>query len=237
MANYTGAGGADIKSSSYFDGELLIDDQHFIKRFRIVKDNDIPTDILIGNEFLFDVCLTMEKGSITVKRIENETEKEDNKLWCMAITQKDEISDLPKDIEKIVDSNVSMKIQLTDENPVFEPLRRQPYAHREVVKNQIKEWIKDGIVKPGNSPYACNVLVTKKKDDSNRVCIDYRPVNKKLIRDRYPAPNIDDILESLKDAKVFSKIDLNNVFFHIPIEEESQKYLAFVTYSGQYVPL
>lgn len=104
----------------------------------------------------------------------------------MSITQKDEPSDVPAEIKPMIEnykpnkanvnSSIEMKIQLTDETPVIEPLRRLPYAHREIVEKRIKEWTKDGVVIP---PYACNVLVTKKKDDSDRVCIDYRPVNKK----------------------------------------------------------
>lgn len=125
---------------------------------------------------------------------------------------------------------------MVDEIPVHQTQRRLPYHHKEIVDEQINEWIKNGIVEPGSSPYACNVVVTKKKDGSDRVCIDYRPVNKKIIKDRYPAPNMDDVLDSLRGANIFSTIDLKNGFFHIPIEKESQKYLAFVTHSGQYIP-
>lgn len=129
-----------------------------------------------------------------------------------------------------------MKIQLTDEIPVHETPRRLPHHQRQIVDKQIKEWIENGIVEPGSSPYACNVVVTKKKDNSDRVCIDYRPINKKIIKDRYPAPHMDDVLDALRGAKVFSTIDLKNGFFHVPIEKESRKYLAFVTHSGQYIP-
>lgn len=152
---YKGAGGAEVKSNRHFFGELFIDDQYFSPRFRIVRDDDIPADVLIGYEFLYDVQLTMEKGNITVERIENKSENDNeaNKLWCMAITSKDEATEVPKEVEKMIedykpkkqniDSNVEMKIQLTDENPIHESLRRLPYAHREIVEKQIKEWIKD----------------------------------------------------------------------------------------------
>lgn len=59
-------------------------------------------------------------------------------------------------------------------------------------------------------------------------------LNKKIIKDRFPAPLIEDQLDALQNAKVFSTIDLKNGFFHVPVNEERRKYLSFVTHNGQY---
>lgn len=245
---FTGAGGATVKVNRFFEANMFIDDDLFTSKTYIANDVDIPFDVVIGNELIFEHSLFMKKGTIKLKRIESELDRHEKQLMCMAITELDEKEELPQVVQKMIDSyepkkksvndeSVKLEVHLTDDKPVFEQPRRLPFAHREVVEKQIQEWIKDGIVKPGSSPYACNVVVVKKKDQSNRVCIDYRPINKKTIKDRFPSPTIDDILDCLQGADVFSTLDLKNAYFHIPVAEESQKYLAFTTHSGQYIPL
>lgn len=77
-------------------------------------------------------------------------------------------------------------------------------------------------------------MVVKKKDGSPRVCIDCRKLNKVIEKDEHPLPLIEDILDKLEDSRVFSTLDLKNGFFHVPVEQESRKYTAFVTHCGQY---
>lgn len=74
----------------------------------------------------------------------------------------------------------------------------------------------------------------KKKNGSHRLCVDYRLLNKKIIKDRYPLPLIKDQLDMLQGAKAFSTIDLTNGFFHVRVNESSIKYTAFITPDGQY---
>ncbi|KAK9736412.1 Reverse transcriptase (RNA-dependent DNA polymerase) [Popillia japonica] len=78
------------------------------------------------------------------------------------------------------------------------------------------------------------VVIVKKKDGSHRLCIDYRKLNKVVVKDRYPLPLIEDQLDRLQEAGVFSTLDLKNGFFHVPVEEQSRKYTAFVTHNSQY---
>lgn len=75
----------------------------------------------------------------------------------------------------------------------------------------------------------------KKKDGSARICVDYRKLNKKVVKDRFPTPHMEDAIDSLQDALVYCTIDLRNGFFHVPVSEQSMKYLAFITHSGQYL--
>lgn len=66
------------------------------------------------------------------------------------------------------------------------------------------------------------------------MCIDYRRLNKKIIKDRYPLPLIEDQLDRLQGAKLFPTLDLKNGFFHVPINEESKKYTAFIVPDGTF---
>ena len=80
--------------------------------------------------------------------------------------------------------------------------------------------------------YAVNIV--KKKDGTDRICIDYRRLNQRIIIHHFPMPIIDEQLEKLAEAKVFTTLDLRNGFFHVPVEEKSSKYTAFATAQGQY---
>lgn len=66
-----------------------------------------------------------------------------------------------------------------------------------------------------------------------RLCVDYRALNKKIVRDRYPLPLIDEQVDQLRGAAIFSTLDLQNGFFHVPMDKSSIKYTSFVTPSGQ----
>ncbi|GFX89581.1 retrovirus-related Pol polyprotein from transposon gypsy [Trichonephila clavipes] len=114
------------------------------------------------------------------------------------------------------------------------PAPTLPFAERDIVDAQVDKWVKNGIVEPCSSPYASQVVVVKKKDGKSRVCIDYRRLNRKLIKDNYPLPLIDDILDCLQNAKIVTTLDLKNGFLHVAINERSRKFTSFVTHNGQY---
>lgn len=81
---------------------------------------------------------------------------------------------------------------------------------------------------------ASPIVLVKKKNGSTRLCVDYRLINKKIFKDPYPLPLIEDQLDELQGAEIFSTLDLRNEFFHVTLEESSRKYTAFVTPDGQY---
>ncbi|GBM10825.1 Retrovirus-related Pol polyprotein from transposon 297 [Araneus ventricosus] len=82
--------------------------------------------------------------------------------------------------------------------------------------------------------YSSPVVIVRKKDGTPRVCIDYRKLNKVVVKDRFPLPLIEDILDRLQGSRVFSTIDLKNAFFHVDVNKDSRKYTSFVTHEGQY---
>ncbi|GFX32883.1 retrovirus-related Pol polyprotein from transposon 17.6 [Trichonephila clavipes] len=74
----------------------------------------------------------------------------------------------------------------------------------------------------------------KKKDGSSRMCIDYRKLNQKLVKDKFPLPIIEDVLDTLQEAKVYSTLDLRNGFFHVDVDEDCRKYTSFIVPDGQF---
>ncbi|GFY48696.1 hypothetical protein TNIN_414301 [Trichonephila inaurata madagascariensis] len=97
-----------------------------------------------------------------------------------------------------------------------------------------QNYVENGIVEPCSSPYASQVVVVKKKDGESRVCIDYRRLNYKLIKDNYHLPLIDDILDCLQNVRIFTTLDLKNGFFHVAVNEKSHTFTTFVAHKGQY---
>jgi len=104
----------------------------------------------------------------------------------------------------------------------------------EELRKQLDELIENGFIRLSRSPYAAPVIFVRKKDGSIRLCIDYRALNKITIKNKYPIPRIDDLLDQLKDAKVFSKIDLRSGYYQVRINPEDVEKTAFRTRYGHY---
>ncbi|GFV99425.1 retrovirus-related Pol polyprotein from transposon 17.6 [Trichonephila clavipes] len=94
-----------------------------------------------------------------------------------------------------------MRIILKDEEPVCQHPRRLAFTQRQEVNKQIEEWLNEGIIRPSSSEYASPIVMVKKKDGSSRMCIDYRKLNQKLVKDKFPLPIIEDVLDTLQEAK------------------------------------
>jgi len=136
--------------------------------------------------------------------------------------------------EKTKDSGVKMHLVLRDEVLVHQNPRRLSMGQREIVNQIVNDWTQRGIIRPGNSEYASSIVLVEKKNGEPRLCVDYRQLNKKIVRDRFPLPLIEDQLDKLAEAKVYCTLDLKDDFFHVPIEEGSIKYTSFVVPDGQF---
>ncbi|GFV29142.1 hypothetical protein TNCV_4601741 [Trichonephila clavipes] len=127
-----------------------------------------------------------------------------------------------------------MKIILSDEKPIAQRSRSLSLPEKREVENQIDEWLEQGIIIESCFDFSSPVVVCKKKDGTVRLCIDYRRLNKKIIKDIYPLPIIKEVLDKLGNGKIFTTLDLKNAFFHVDVHEASRKYIAFVAETFQY---
>ena len=121
----------------------------------------------------------------------------------------------------------------TTGRPIRQPFRRQNPIIRDIEQQQVKEMLRDGVVRPSSSPWASPVVMVKKKDGSMRFCVDFRQMNDATIKDAHPLPRIDDTLESLYGAQYFTTLDLKSGYWQVPITEEDKEKTAFRTSSGQ----
>jgi hypothetical protein len=100
------------------------------------------------------------------------------------------------------------------------PISRRPYrmAPPELaeMKKQLEELLQKGFIRPSSSPWGCPAIFMK-KDDTLRMCVDYRPLNAVTIKNKYPLPRINALFDQLDGARVFSKIDLRSRYHQIKI--------------------
>ncbi|PNX63532.1 retrotransposon-related protein, partial [Trifolium pratense] len=97
------------------------------------------------------------------------------------------------------------------------------------LKKQLEELLEKRFIRPSVSPWGAPVLLVKKKDGSMRLCVDYRQLNKVTIKNKYPLPRIDDLMDQLVGARVFSKIDLRSGYHQIRVKADDVPKTAFRT--------
>ncbi|MCO5559736.1 hypothetical protein L7F22_013338 [Adiantum nelumboides] len=108
--------------------------------------------------------------------------------------------------------------------PGSSPPNRPPYrvsaAQQKEIMSQVEQLLEKVLIQPSSSPFCSPVLLVQKKDGSWRMCIDYRALNKNTIKNRFPIPRIDDVLDKFEGAAMFSKIDLKSGLHQIRIRSE-----------------
>ena len=118
------------------------------------------------------------------------------------------------------------------------PVARPPFAtsvtEREELKRQLEELLAKGFIRPSNSPFGAPVIFIRKPDQSLRLCVDYRGLNRITVKDKYPLPAISELLDTLLGSTCFSKLDLRSGYHQVKIAPEDTHKTAFVTRFGQY---
>jgi hypothetical protein len=142
----------------------------------------------------------------------------------------DELPGLPPD------RDVEFAIELI---PRTAPISRRPYRmppnELAELKKQLQDLLKKGLIHPSSSKWGCPTLfVKKKKDNSLRMCVDYRPLNAVTIKNKYPLPRIDILFDQLSKVKVFSKINLRSGYHQIKIRSQDIPKTVFSTRYGLY---
>ena len=136
-------------------------------------------------------------------------------------------------------SAIHHDIKTRDELPIYAKSYRYPFCHREEVQRQITKMLDQGIIRPSNSSWSSPVWVVPKKLDASgqrkwRLVIDYRKLNEKTLDDRYPIPNITDILDKLGKCQYFTTLDLTSGFHQIQVGKQDIHKTAFNVEGGHY---
>ncbi|CAM8880125.1 unnamed protein product [Rhodiola kirilowii] len=118
------------------------------------------------------------------------------------------------------------------------PVNQRPYRYstlqKTVIEKLVQEMLSKGLIQYSSSPYASPVVLVKKKDGSWRLCVDYRGLNQQTVKDKYPIPLLEDLLDELGGSRYFSKLDLRAGFHQILMAPQDIYKTAFKTHSGHY---
>lgn len=128
----------------------------------------------------------------------------------------------------------SMSIKLNSSTPINYRPYRLSYPEILKVREIIRDLLEKNIIRESESAYASPILLVKKKDGSDRMCVDYRKLNEITIKDRFPLPLIDDHIDRLGKHKYFTSLDMATGFHQIPMDRDSIPLTGFVTPEGQY---
>lgn len=118
------------------------------------------------------------------------------------------------------------------------PCRSGPYMlappKLALLRDHINKLLKEGVIIPTISDFASPCFLVPKKNGENRLVVDYRKINAKIVFDTFPLPTIESALMSFGSAKFFTILDLNSAYHQVPLSEQSQRYTTFTTPFGTY---
>jgi len=131
------------------------------------------------------------------------------------------------DMDVGLTSLVKHRIQLNDNTPFKQRFRKIPHAMFAEVQQHIKQLLDADIIRHSQSPWASNIVLVRKKDSSLRICVDYRQLNLRTVKDAYALPRIDDLLEGLGGNKYYSVLDMRKGYHQVELEEDHKALTAF----------
>lgn len=142
---------------------------------------------------------------------------------------------LSDDFKSSVQDKISFDIS-SDTVPIFCKARTVPVRYKELVRVELKRLLDSGIIrKVFNSKWACPTVNVLKANGQIRICGDYSlTINRCMTTVQYPVPNIDDVIANVGNAKYFSKLDLQQAYLQLPLDDDSKEYTTINTGEGLY---
>ncbi|CAK1597383.1 unnamed protein product [Parnassius mnemosyne] len=252
-ANYLrGIGRFPVLSLTSLLTICVIDDISVEIQFYVLADCEMSTDILVGMNLIkgtnLSVIVTSSKTKLVHQGLINHITTNSpifGKLDC-DLSDPEKIKQLrillnkyehlfirgyPK--TRVNTGMLEIRLKNPDKYVERRPYRLSP-VEREKVRTIVNELLKHSIIRESKSPYSSPIILVKKKNGDDRLCVDFRELNANTLRDHYPLPLISDQIDQLANGLYFTTFDMAAGFHQIPISESSIEKTAFVTPDGLY---
>ncbi|XP_067212248.1 uncharacterized protein [Linepithema humile] len=231
-------------------------DVTLVSELYVIKDKQFSADLSLGRDFILKNNLTVvyrpvEGVNDTVKLFSEVASAET--VYDPSDRLESIITDINIDFDEDIKRKLITVIKESEESPVehvddghavtvalkdnstyaYTP-RRFAWSERIQIRDITDDLMRRGIIKTSISPYCARVVPVRKKNGTMRLCIDLRPLNERVVKQKYPFPLIEDCLARLGNKKVFSLLDLKDGFHQIKVHPQHTKYFAFATPDGQF---
>ena len=128
---------------------------------------------------------------------------------------------------------IQFRLHTGDAQPVRKRAYRTPNCHKTVLKQIIDKQLEEGIIAPSRSEWSAPIILVPKKDTNKfRLVVDHRMLNKSLRKDNYPLPRINELLDDLEGAKVYTTLDMKDSYHQVAIHPEDRYKTAFICREG-----
>ena len=151
-------------------------------------------------------------------------------------TQREQLKELLRTHQDIFSTNdtdigncnkVKHRIDLINPTPFKQKHRRIPPSMIEDVRQHIEQLLAGGVIRPSMSPFTSNVVLVRKKNGKLRLCVDYRMLNERTVKDSYALPRTEEIFDCLHGAKYFTTLDMKSGYHQVEVEETHKERTAF----------
>ena len=210
-----------IKLEGVFYATVSHEATHHLARIHVASNEQ--SGCILGRESAIELGLLQMSENINAVAIRN-----------IGIQIKKEFPELFNKLGKLKNTSIKFNIDPSIK-PVSQHLRRIPFHVRKKVEAKLDQLIELDIIEEVTeaTSWVSPIVAIPKKDDI-RLTIDMRQPNRAILRSHYPIPTLDEILQQFNGCKVYSKIDLNNGYHQIVLEEESRELTTFITHKGLY---
>jgi len=221
----------------------LLKNKKMLVELYVIRDQAFATDIILGREFILKQKLTVvyklhdiptEKEVVSADLFsqlpldvtEHPTDYLKDKLQNIEVdfdwSSKKKLIDLIMDVEKMevptVDDDYAVSVRLKDDSIYAYAPRRFAHVEKLEIRKIIDDLLERDIIQPSVSPYCARVVPVRRRNGKLRLCVDLRPLNSRVIKQKYPFPVIEDCLSRLNGKSVFTLLDLKDGFHNIKVK-------------------